>query len=66
VTDAKPPQLSLDTINCLAELLANTPIYPRADDYEATAARFGRARRELLAAAAEFRSQIAGDDAADT
>ncbi len=47
------PQLSRETLNFLAELLAATTIRPTADDLEEVAAKMGVARRELIAAITE-------------
>jgi hypothetical protein len=47
------PQLSRETLDFLAGLLANTAIQPTADDFEEIAAKMGKARRELIAALAE-------------
>jgi hypothetical protein len=51
-----PPkaQLSRETLDFLAELLASTTIRPTADDFEEVAAKMGKARRELIAALGEI------------
>ena len=42
-------QLSRETLNFLAELVAGTTIRPTADDFEEVARKLGKARRELIA-----------------
>jgi hypothetical protein len=46
-----PPkaQLSRETLDFLAELVAGTTIRPTADDFEEVARKLGKARRELIA-----------------
>jgi hypothetical protein len=47
-----PPkaQLSRDSLELFATLLAQVTISPTADDFEEVAAKMGKARRELIAA----------------
>jgi hypothetical protein len=47
---------SLETLNFLAELLANTSIRPNFDDFDEVARKMGNARRELICAISEAES----------
>jgi hypothetical protein len=53
VDELLTPQISRETLDFLAGMLANTAIQPTTDDFEEIAAKMGKARRELIAALAE-------------